>query len=815
MEEYISQNNCLLGVLLDKKNNIENFLDPSHLSKGYMILVSTQKKFWSYQGLKNKEIKPNMYWLGLVKNKGRFQLQGDDSLPHLSYSVIYSIEVVFLEKKLPPDRIYVWKLANSITKMREYEAVVHAIRSSGSVNNILNTLLNGQHTFNVNISKSSMLLNNDCVGKSKKISHPNLNPLNPRLSVNIQKWLRNHFNPSQEKAIIEISKCSDGFSLIQGPPGSGKTHTLIGLLNVLHLSIFQEFHSSIARYLDPSLDPLAKVPQWIDQSFFEKKVIPHFLVTTPSNSSLNSIISKLLIQKFRDNNDNLYLPNIVCLGKGMNMQESSIKDTSHVYIDNQVNNILKQNYIGKPILMKQRIKELEKKKSLIEVDMKSTHNEIKQHAVMFKSHRKKVKNNIIKKQSNDSQNISDESSKNLFNNNSSVKKQIRVDESQADLINLNNSSSNISNNLEKEFLKKIHSLIACYLQQRDMLMRTIVEIEQCRIIYSNKSERVMIAQLRTSILENAHIIFTTLSSSGLQEITSFGKHIKFEVLVVDEAAQATEPSTMVPMRYNSRHCILIGDPKQLPATVISKSAVTHNLQQSLFERLQSAGHPVFMLNQQYRSHPLISSFSQKYFYGNVLKNAENVLSTDYNEHYTIQGYGPLNFLNLTSSIEGKLNLSYINEGEAKLVLNLYITLRNFLHVKVNGKSVNDQSSARNKVGIGIITPYREQLALIIKIFSEKKIFKDRYLELNTIDGYQGLEFDIIIISCVRANDHDNKNVKIGFLNDERRLNVAITRAKYMLFIIGQKNVLCLSKLWKNFFDSHTDDWSIQEYQQSQ
>ena len=136
------------------------------------------------------------------------------------------------------------------------------------------------------------------------------------------------------------------------------------------------------------------------------------------------------------------------------------------------------------------------------------------------------------------------------------------------------------------------------------------------------------SQLETDLLDSAHIVLTTLGSAGSKalEICS-----KFEVVVVDEAAQSIEPSTLSALELGSSHAVLVGDPQQLPATIFSLSGRKTKFDRSLFQRLEEAGHPVHMLNMQYRMNPAISLFPRSIFYSGNLKDGPNVLQSDYGE----------------------------------------------------------------------------------------------------------------------------------------------------------------------------------------
>jgi senataxin len=135
-------------------------------------------------------------------------------------------------------------------------------------------------------------------------------------------------------------------------------------------------------------------------------------------------------------------------------------------------------------------------------------------------------------------------------------------------------------------------------------------------------------QLETNILDTTHIVLTTLGTAGSHALETCSK---FEVIVIDEAAQSVEPSTLVALQLGSLHAILLGDPQQLPATIFSMSGRTTKYDRSLFQRLEEAGHEVHLLDTQYRMHPDISAFPRAVFYQGQLRDAASVCKSDYGE----------------------------------------------------------------------------------------------------------------------------------------------------------------------------------------
>ena len=263
------------------------------------------------------------------------------------------------------------------------------------------------------------------------------------------------------------------------------------------------------------------------------------------------------------------------------------------------------------------------------------------------------------------------------------------------------------------------------------------------------------------IIETSDVILSTNSSAALESIS----RTKFDVAIIDEASQATIPSVLIPIAKAHRF-ILAGDHKQLPPTIIRDKA--QKLEKTLFEELIKI-YPFKsqLLDVQYRMNSLLMKFPNAEFYNNNLKSDSSVDDITINDILTTtEKEDPMLFVD-TSSVDedGERHLkdskSIINEIEAEIAIKL---ANDYLKV---GLTEDD---------IGIISPYADQ----VKIIQEKTP-----VEVKTVDGFQGREKEIIIISTVRSNENGN----IGFLRDLRRLNVAITRAKRKLIIIGNINTL--------------------------
>ena len=263
------------------------------------------------------------------------------------------------------------------------------------------------------------------------------------------------------------------------------------------------------------------------------------------------------------------------------------------------------------------------------------------------------------------------------------------------------------------------------------------------------------------IVNSSDVILATNSSAALESIA----RVKFDVAIIDEASQATIPSVLIPIAKAHRF-ILAGDHKQLPPTIISDRA--GDLEKTLFEELiRLYPFKSQLLNVQYRMNSLLMKFPNEEFYDNGLKSDSSVDDININD-----------ILESTKREEALLFVDTSNvDSEGETHLKDSKSIINNLEAKISSGIADDYMNLGvSEEDIGIISPYADQV----------KIIQDMTpVEVKTVDGFQGREKEIIIISTVRSNNNGN----IGFLRDLRRLNVAITRAKRKLIIIGNKDTL--------------------------
>jgi regulator of nonsense transcripts 1 len=263
------------------------------------------------------------------------------------------------------------------------------------------------------------------------------------------------------------------------------------------------------------------------------------------------------------------------------------------------------------------------------------------------------------------------------------------------------------------------------------------------------------------ICKEATVVCSTLESSARKCLAE----LRFHVVIVDEATQAIEPSALIPLIHGAQKMILVGDEKQLGPIVSPRSLMAANYGRSLFERLIELRVPSVMLDRQYRMHPAISRFPSAKFYNNKIKNGITAADRPTQQFACFPvKRTPLVFGNFQGA-EEKFGTSFQNKTEVTAV-------QNVIHILLNG--------GVDEANIGVISPYRGQVELLQSRFPPLRFPK---LKIASVDSFQGSERDYIVMSCVRSGG------SIGFVSDERRLNVSITRARYGLVIVGDSATL--------------------------
>ena len=303
-------------------------------------------------------------------------------------------------------------------------------------------------------------------------------------------------------------------------------------------------------------------------------------------------------------------------------------------------------------------------------------------------------------------------------------------------------------------------------------------------------------RINAQLFGEARVIASTLVGSANRLLEGQ----KFGTLFIDEAAQALEAACWIPIRRVSR-VIFAGDHCQLPPTVKSFAAMKAGLGKTLMERIVD-NHPetVTLLKVQYRMNEEIMRFSSDWFYGNQVESAPEVKyrsildldipmswidTSEFSENSESSENSDVSF---KEQFVGE-SFGRINKAEAELTL---LVLEQYFQ-KIGKQRILDE-----RLDVGVISPYRAQVQYLRRLLKKKEFFKPyrSLISVNTVDGFQGQERDIILISLVRANDEG----QIGFLRDLRRMNVAITRARMKLIILGDASTMTRHPFYKRLYD---------------
>lgn len=291
-------------------------------------------------------------------------------------------------------------------------------------------------------------------------------------------------------------------------------------------------------------------------------------------------------------------------------------------------------------------------------------------------------------------------------------------------------------------------------------------------------------RINEALFSEARVIASTLVSSANRLLT--GK--KFGTLFIDEAAQALEAACWIPIRKADR-VVLAGDHFQLPPTVKSPQALREGLGNTLMQAIaNNQPNAVSLLKLQYRMNDEIMRFPSEWFYGDMLQSAPevkyrsildfdtpitwvNTEEMDCNEEFIGESYGRIN------KPEAELTISQLKE---------YIT------------KIGRERFLGERIDVGVISPYKAQVQYLRQLIKKDAFFKPyrQLITVNTVDGFQGQERDVILISLVRANEKG----EIGFLGDLRRMNVAITRARMKLIILGNAATLTRHSFYKKLYE---------------
>ncbi|XP_012510529.1 PREDICTED: protein ZGRF1 [Propithecus coquereli] len=309
---------------------------------------------------------------------------------------------------------------------------------------------------------------------------------------------------------------------------------------------------------------------------------------------------------------------------------------------------------------------------------------------------------------------------------------------------------------ENEQLKELHAL----------MREDLTPVER---VYVRKSiEQHKLGTNRT-LLKQVRVVGVTCAACPFPCMND----LKFPVVVLDECSQITEPASLLPIaRFECEKLILVGDPKQLPPTIQGSDAAHENgLEQTLFDRLCLMGHKPILLRTQYRCHPAISAIANNLFYDGSLLNG--VSETERSP--LLEWLPTLCFYNVKGLEQIERDNSFHNMAEAAFTLKL---IQSLIASGIAGSM------------IGVITLYKSQMYKLCHLLSAVDLDHPnmKTVQVSTVDAFQGAEKEIIILSCVRTR-------QVGFIDSEKRMNVALTRGKRHLLIVGNLACLRRNRLW--------------------
>lgn len=537
------------------------------------------------------------------------------------------------------------------------------------------------------------------------------------------QYLKSRYDYKQLEA-IEMTACQLAsrnnvgantlpFVLIQGPPGTGKTHTVLGILNVWHLTAFQQYYSAMIQHITDKAKQTGSGLDSISQILGSRGRKPRILVCTPSNAACDELMWRVMKLGFCDGNGQTYKPNIVRIGG-----------------DAAVNPKVRDRFLNTLV---------SKYSSMSEMQWQNAYQE-----ATFTLQAKEREGRMLE-------------------------------------ASLSKTSS------AYELSKVAHGLVDIS-QTLDRISKQIEKLQACQPLVLGQRDGVAGRrannELETLLLAEAEMVFSTLSSTQRKIFKDASSRAPFHTVLIDEAGQASEVATLQPITAGAKSVVLVGDPQQLPATIKSEAAKAVEMERSLFERLQTKGCPVALLSVQYRMHPEIRRFPSHHFYKDKLEDAPEVKQMPQEPYHSVKLLGPYCVFDVASGkeIRGKSGASLCNAEEAEMAACLYLRLQQELKANLSSKHVS----------VAVITPYREQKACLRETFESMCGSQSlRHVAIETVDSYQGRQVDVVILSCVRAGTGGG----LGFVNDVRRMNVAITRARRSLWILGALSTLRANKEW--------------------
>jgi hypothetical protein len=598
---------------------------------------------------------------------------------------------------------------------------------------------------------------------SSKPSSSSANPTKSSIQAKLRgtKDQQSHQRPNHPSAATEKEKKPPpklSFVLIQGPPGTGKTHTVRGVLNVWHLVAFQRYYDSMVQHVLPhgvqgahSTDQQFNMLQTVGELHKNKNnssatrlgatfaaTKPRILICTPSNAACDELMARVMSLGFCDGGGTIYRPNIVRVGADDSVLAPAVRERSLRSL------VARYRDMSQPEWQR-RCADTAAKMALAEQEVAALEASLERCRP------------------------------------------------------------------GKEAIATARRLVD-RVQAAHRLRRELERLEAARdLVWGGGGDNQAIFRVETELeallLSEAEMVFATLSSTQRKVFKAVAAKAPFRTVLIDEAGQSSEVAALQPLAFGAKQVVLVGDPQQLPATILSEAAKSVAMERSLFERLQAQGCPVVLLTVQYRMHPEIRNFPSRHFYENKLEDAASVTVLPpeiYHSHRLFKPYALFDVARGKEQRRQGAGGSLSNVAEAELAACMYASLRAYL-VEQHKKAIEDANRNKlalpappSKVSVAVITPYREQRTVLRQVFisvcGSPNVLKE--VAIETVDSYQGRQVDIVILSCVRAGAAGG----LGFVNDIRRLNVAITRARRSLWILGSVATLRSNVEWRALID---------------
>ena len=655
----------------------ENYRDRQFIANDIVLLMKKEKYIWdASKGALLEQNNNHNQQQQKTQHQSRFGIVGHIEYTRKSVDGLTIQVSRELWKECGTSEMVLLKLGCNITSLREFTALCR-MDSIPLLDYILgNKMPSSSKQQSLIAQKMSNDMDDyDMIDPSVEVKHAKKEILSSMggsstLGMGFAEFASHKFNLSQLGAISASAQeyGDGGFTLIKGPPGTGKTTTLCALLNALHIRQMNQYFEEVKK-LAQSYDAVVGKRASLSLSSATKKR-PRILVCAPSNAAVDNVILKIMEDGFVDGNGCRYNPSIARIGRG---QSTSVKD---VCLEEKV-----EGYISDAM-------DITKLDQMIEG---------------YKGECRRIHSDITKLRQRMN------AIKNVAGYPLAKEWEIRIDEDTLRVYFVNHKTKITTYEVPpppepgqrhfppeampeyKAFVTRVVKLVERYNNISTKLERYSLCQDVSNVVQGGANchpMNLIRQQVETHVIDSTHIVMTTLGTAGNRSLEAANK---FEVVVIDEAAQSVEPSTLAGLQLGSSHAILVGDPQQLPATIFNVSGRNTKYDRSLFQRLEEAGHAVHLLNTQYRMHPAISDFPRRIFYDGKLLDGPNVKHPEYGNPLKravfrkFQSFQPFTVLDLESSEErGGTSLS--NAAEAQLALHLFNNLRS----GTNGESANSR-----------------------------------------------------------------------------------------------------------------------------